>query len=80
MLFGFDHRHQVDVAMEPHHEDALPWIALLVGVLQHVEQIARLNRHHHCFEAQLPLGQELSIFLRAPREGLHQASLGRLCA
>jgi hypothetical protein len=57
--------------MEAHHEDALPWIALLVGVLQHVEQIASLNRNHHRLEAQLPFGQELSIFLRAPREGLH---------
>jgi len=60
--------------MEPYHEDALPWVALLVGVLLHVKQIACLNRHHHRFEAQLSLGEELSIFLRAPREGLHQAS------
>jgi hypothetical protein len=80
VLFGFDHRHQVDVAMEPYHEDALPWVALLVGVLLHVEQIACFNRNHHRLEAQLPLGEELSIVLKAPREGLHQASLGILCA
>jgi len=48
--------------------------ALLVGVFLHVKQIACFNRHHHRIEAQLPLGQELSIVLRSPREGLHQAS------
>ena len=60
--------------METYHENALPCLALLIGVFLHVEQIACLNRHHHRFEAQLSLGEELSIFLRAPREGLHQAS------
>lgn len=60
--------------METYHENALPCLALLIGVFLHVEQIACFNPHHHCLEAQLPLGQELSFVLRAPGEGLHQAS------
>ena len=43
-------------------------------------QFTGRNRHHHRLEAQLPLGQELSICLRAPGEGLHQASPCELSA
>jgi hypothetical protein len=80
VLCGFDHRHQVDVAIDSHHENALPRVALLIWVCLHVKQIARHNRHHHGLEAQLPLSLELGIFLRAPHKRLYQISLTPLYA
>jgi len=60
----------------------LPWIARLLvgGAPTTSSKIARSIRHHTASKAQLPLGQELSIFLRAPTRRAHQAKPRRLCA
>ena len=80
MLSRFHVGHQVDIALESNDQDALAWIALLIGVLEHIQELTSFDGHHHRLKAELPFGDELGILLRAPREGLHGTSLAKLCA
>ena len=80
MFSCFHVRHQVDIALELNHQDPLAWIALLVRVLEHIQELTGFDGHHHRFKAELPFGDELDILLRAPRERAHAANLAILCA
>ena len=67
MFSCFHVRHQVDIAFELNHQDPLAWIALLVRVLEHIQELTGFDGHHHRFKAELPFGDELDIAILCAR-------------
>ena len=59
MFSCFHVRHQVDIALELNHQDPLAWIALLIRVLEYIQELTGFDGHHHRFKAELPFGDEL---------------------
>ena len=66
--------------LDCYHVNLLAGIALLIGVINRIEDISAHDVEDHIFKQNPSLSLEQGILLRAPREWLHDAKGTTPCA
>jgi hypothetical protein len=80
VIVRFHIGNEMHITIDSDNKDPLAWVAILIGMFQHIQELAGFDGDHNRLEAKISVRDELRILLRAPGEGLHEASLARLCA
>jgi hypothetical protein len=80
VIVRFHIGNEMHITVDSDNKDPLAWVPILIGMLQHIQELAGFDGDHNRLEAKLSIRDELRIFLRAPRERLHEATLAKLCA